>query len=439
MQKKFKCQQCKSRFVAEDDLMTRCPECGSDMIRPILPRKMGVWVYAVAFLVFLAIGFGASELIKPKFQSKPEQLYLNVSQNSIVFDAAGGMQQCNISSNTTWAIEVSGGEGWLMVNPMGTGQDNATLLFQVTPNEDSVTREATIVVTWKDSQQEYHSESIIVSQENMLPNQTYLKVGQGLMAFDAAGGTKQCSISSNTTWTIQVSGGEGWLKVNPTGDGQDNATVSCQVRSNEDTGTRKATIVVSWKDDLQTSHSERIVVTQGNKQPDRIFFKSSQDKIKFDAAGGTKKCTISSNTSWSVEVNGGEDWLTVNPTGAGQNNATLVCQAKANESGEVRSTFITIKWTDGQLTQSKSIAVSQTGKTTAFDEAAVKEAIRQGKNHPLISFDCPIIVNESPTQYDDFQLGVDFNHYANIHDIRIKYDVRSKKIVEIRVNATEYK
>lgn len=72
MQKNFKCQQCGHRFVAEDDLSTVCPECGSDLLQPINTRKVQPWMYAAAFIVFLAIGFGVSELIQPKLFAKAE-------------------------------------------------------------------------------------------------------------------------------------------------------------------------------------------------------------------------------------------------------------------------------------------------------------------------------------------------------------------------------
>ena len=66
MQKNFKCQQCEHRFVAEDEISTKCPVCGSNLLQPINPRKVRPWMYALVFIVFLAIGFGVSELVQPK-------------------------------------------------------------------------------------------------------------------------------------------------------------------------------------------------------------------------------------------------------------------------------------------------------------------------------------------------------------------------------------
>ena len=72
MQKYFKCQQCGHRFVAEDDISVQCEKCGSNLLQPLTPRKVQPWVFALAFLSFLVIGFGVSELVQPKLFAKDE-------------------------------------------------------------------------------------------------------------------------------------------------------------------------------------------------------------------------------------------------------------------------------------------------------------------------------------------------------------------------------
>ena len=66
MQKYFKCLQCGKHFIAEDDLSVQCPFCGSDLLQPVNPRKAQPWMYPAAFILFLAIGFGVSEIVQPK-------------------------------------------------------------------------------------------------------------------------------------------------------------------------------------------------------------------------------------------------------------------------------------------------------------------------------------------------------------------------------------
>jgi len=181
------------------------------------------------------------------------------------------------------------------------------------------------------SQYDYHYYS-----ETTLPDSPYLNTSTTSMSFSSSGGSSTFTISSNCSWTI--SDNVSWLTVAPA-SGNDDGTITVIAEANS-SGARAATITIAYAENL----TQTINVTQSEGVPGTLTV--SPTSLAFVMEGGTKTCTVTSNTFWSVTDN--SDWISLSPV-EGMGDGSFVVTCSLNPGGtlaEPRGATITISTGD---------------------------------------------------------------------------------------------
>lgn len=102
-------------------------------------------------------------------------------------------------------------------------------------------------------------------------------------------------------------------------------------------------------DDLEGYTASTKKPTSGNEE---IILTVDPESLPFDASGGEKSFTITSNTSWTVKSNS-EEWCLIKSEPSGSNNGIVTVEVKKNSTGSpARDAIITI------LSSSKSCIVN---------------------------------------------------------------------------------
>lgn len=177
-------------------------------------------------------------------------------------------------------------------------------------------------------------------------------------------GDKDITVTANhTDWTVNVTDGASWLRVNKNGQ---LATVS--VDSNPTTTTRTGKIKIVATANASLSHE----VTVSQAGSDGILTVSISS-VDFAPEGASQTIQVTSNAAWSVSGNSG--WLTVNPSSAtaptsGSESKTITLTASENTTNSDRSCTLTFTTTDGKanatvvITQKRPLPIITVNGTT---------------------------------------------------------------------------
>lgn len=194
-----------------------------------------------------------------------------------------------------------------------------------------------------------------------------LSVSKTSISLQANGdGDKDISVTaSNTDWTVSVTDGSPWLRVNKNGQ---LATVS--VDSNPTTATRtgKIKIVATAKESL----FYEISVSQAGADG---ILSVSVGSVEFDPEGGSQTIQVTSNSGW--HVSGNQSWLTVNPISgnaptSGSETKTVTLSANENVTKDARSCTLTFTTSDNKT--STTVSVSQKKPIPVIQINGVKDA-----------------------------------------------------------------
>lgn len=170
---------------------------------------------------------------------------------------------------------------------------------------------------------------------------TTLDVAEKVANFEAAASQKTIQVSSNVKW--EASCDSDWITVTCT-----ESAVTIAVKENTSFEARNADVIVK-ANELNVT----IKVTQVSATPSIAV---NPEKLEFDAAGGQKEIAVTSNSSWTVTVPDGCDWIKVTPA-KGEKNGTVTVTASCYMLLEGRQTSITISET--RAGTSKTVALTQ--------------------------------------------------------------------------------
>ncbi len=210
-------------------------------------------------------GFGNS--YSPSLQKKSVSVILEVSTNSLSFGVSGGSESVSITSNTSWTVTSS--ESWCAVST-STGSGNGTVSISVTANTSASSRTATVTFTSGNVKRE-----VKVTQD--APT---LSISPNTLSFDASGGSKSVSVTSNTSWTVTSS--ETWCTVSSS-SGSGNGTVSISVTANTSTSSRTAKLTFT-SGDIRREVSVTQKGTSGTV--------SGDDAVSYTVTGNGKTVTF---------------------------------------------------------------------------------------------------------------------------------------------------
>lgn len=123
--------------------------------------------------------------------------YLNLDKSSFSFDSEGGSRQATIETNITWFSTTS--DSWLRLVP--TDGASGTTVLRVVADENTTlqNRVGYIYITAKETNEKMAT--ITVSQTKFIETIT---VSPSTITFEAGGGTASFTITSNTSWTIEL-------------------------------------------------------------------------------------------------------------------------------------------------------------------------------------------------------------------------------------------
>jgi len=184
---------------------------------------------------------------------------IKISPSAFTFDYVATGGTISITANTEWNIYSDA--RWITLSA-ASGSGNTAITFTITTNEQSNSRNAIIYVTDL-------NESIVRScnliQNGAVVSEPYLSVSPTGATVDMTGGTVAISVSSNTTWEIDMEDARVWYSFdNLNGNGDGTVTVTVNPQTVEES--RIATITfISYKDNLKTTFELRQTLT--NEEP----------------------------------------------------------------------------------------------------------------------------------------------------------------------------
>ena len=372
-------------------------------------KNVNWWTIIAVLVIGIPVGYAGMALFKklsnktgPDPMPNPETLFLNVGDNHFDIKSEGDEVSFEIYSNTDWTITVDNGSDWLSVAPT-EGIDSCTASLTAVANTDTDERSASVKVVWTDSVGTEKMVTIDVKQEGKTkvppdsvkptpptpptpqptptppnpptpptpptPIETFVRPAKSEISFTKDGGSKNLSVSSNTSWTVAATGGDGWLTVGST-RGKGNMAVTLKATKNTGTSERNAKVTFTWKDGNGVSQSSSVNVSQAASMP-TYTLSVSPKSLSFDGNGGERTVTVKSNTDWSVATSGG--WVTVSTNGGNGDKAVSV-KAEKNTTDKKRTANVTFKWTDGKGTpQSSIVSISQEAVKKLFVKPAKRD------------------------------------------------------------------
>lgn len=260
---------------------------------------------------------------------------LTVSPQSLSFGDGGGIKSVAINAFVAWTVTTSA--TWISATPT-TGNGNATLMIQCTPNTAPEARSGFVTITGTGG----ITQTVQIAQDALIP---YLEVSTESLNFEALGGNLTFAINSNTAWRVNEA--LSWITIEPsTGTGSGVVTVTALPKTGS--SYRFGTIFIYGTG----TTTKRVSVTQVGST---FTLTVSPTTLSVPFAGGTVSATVASNTDWSVSESA--SWLSVSP-GTGTGNGALSITASANTAIASRSADILVQ---GVNTDPVTLRVTQAG------------------------------------------------------------------------------
>lgn len=350
-----------------------------------MKKNINWWAMSAVVIIGGLVGFAGMGLLdkctsNPVLPTSEDSLFLAIDKGAISLRSEAGSAEFTIESNTTWEVATANGQAWLSVSP-ASGKGKSNISLNVTENNSTIERKATVAVSWTDNSGEAQKEIVTVRQEakedtikDPIPpvpdDELYMNVSTKIISFGESGGSMPLTISSNTGWTVTTCGGN-WLTADKTegngslgtrGSKASKTNVMLTAVANSSEKERKATVTVVWEDKKGKEQKTILSVTQKGKTtpppPPTPFVKVSPASRNFGHGGGTTSVTVTSNTEWDVSSTD-FGWLTVN-RGKVAKSTSISIRAAANNSNSPRSATINITWKDSKgSSQTTPVTVNQ--------------------------------------------------------------------------------
>ncbi len=205
--------------------------------------------------------------------------YLTISQSSLSFDANGGSQNINVTSNDSWTV--SSNQSWCVVSPTNYS-NNGT--FQIAVGQNTTNSERYVTITIKGTNSNI-SRTVTVAQApseatdpTVIGRNDYdgdknlgdgggstsytLSVSPSALSMAAEGESKSVNVTSNDSWKV-TSNQSSWCTVSPT-SGSNNGTFTVKAAANSTSSSRNATITIKG---TNSGKSVSVSVTQTKTDP----------------------------------------------------------------------------------------------------------------------------------------------------------------------------
>lgn len=273
------------------------------------------------FIVLLLYTTSIVGQVRPKIQR-----FLIIEPSSVSFGAEGGDKRFDVHASGSWKVSTNKAS-WIHLS-----KNDNILKLHVDENTESTSRSASIELTSGENRA-----SVFVKQSGV---DISLSVSSDNMRFNASGGSKSVTVTTNGTWQI-VSNTASWGHVSKNGN-----QLSVRIEKNRSTQQRSGNITVK-----SGNIEKRIFISQSGEVTNNTIISVSSDNLQFSSSGGTKTITISSNASWQIGT-GTTSWGHLT-----RNGNQLSIKIDENTSTSPRTDWFTIK----SGSQERRIEIAQSG------------------------------------------------------------------------------
>lgn len=282
---------------------------------------------------------------------------ISTDETSLMFSAEGGTQDLNVECNTTWAVTSK--PDWISITPTA-GEKSQALKVTATGNLSTSSRSGNIAIRVEDG-----NEALTVNVEVYQAGLEF-DVSTTQLTFDDKAATQTISIKTDGSWTATVSAT--WITLTPS-SGMGECDMKVTVTENVTDAERVGFITIVMAD--QTA---KIPVVQSGK-----YFTISNSQLTYPSTGGTIQVNISTNDSWTAEVEGDATWLTLSQT-SGTGNLEVKIVAGDNPSVNSRSASVLFKTKNGKTVR---VAVQQDARYLTVDTREILFYAKGGTSDPI--------------------------------------------------------
>lgn len=258
---------------------------------------------------------------------------INASTETLVFNNTASSVNLTINAEASWTASSSA--SWIDISPASGESGTSTMKVSVSPNTSTSERTG------------YVNLSIGGSQRIQIPVRQrgiYIETEQSELSFNAAGGSQNLTVLSNTNWTI--SSAPSWITVSPS-QGEGDGSVKVTASDNPYTTNRSGVVHLTQ---AGLSIDVAVSVSQAGKT-----FNVNTTVLNFEDKSSTQTINIQTDGTWTAFAS--DSWITISPYTA-SGNSTLSVSVSENISDDERSGQVMVVMAD----KSATINVVQKGK-----------------------------------------------------------------------------
>ena len=287
-------------------------------------------------------GNGVERTVKVMQKGKEEAPYLIVSQEHFNILPEGGTVRFTVKANVPYRVSTDA--DWMVQAVSGSSDE---IVFTVSANESTSSREATITVTSEDG-------SLVRTVQVVQKGEAvYLDVSPSFLSLTSSSQTISLQVETNTHY--RLSSDASWLVCDMTGLGNW-SNPSFTVSANELTSSREATITVTSED------GSLVRIAQVAQKGEAVYLDVSPSSLSLTSSSQTISLQVETNTRYRLSSDA--SWLVCDMTGLG-NWSNPSFTVSANESTSSREATITVTSEDGSLV--RTVQVVQKGEAVYLD------------------------------------------------------------------------
>ena len=287
-------------------------------------------------------GNGVERTVKVMQKGKEEAPYLIVSQEHFNILPEGGTVRFTVKANVPYRVNTDA--DWMVQAVSGSSDE---IVFTVSANESTSSREATITVTSEDG-------SLVRTVQVVQKGEAvYLDVSPSFLSLTSSSQTISLQVETNTRY--RLSSDASWLVCDMTGLGNW-SNPSFTVSANESTSSREATITVTSED------GSLVRTVQVVQKGEAVYLDVSPSFLSLTSSSQTISLQVETNTRYRLSSDA--SWLVCDMTGLG-NWSNPSFTVSANESTSSREATITVTSEDGNLV--RTVQVVQEGEAVYLD------------------------------------------------------------------------
>ena len=287
-------------------------------------------------------GNGVERTVKVMQKGKEEAPYLIVSQEHFNILPEGGTVRFTVKANVPYRVNTDA--DWMVQAVSGSSDE---IVFTVSANELTSSREATITVTSEDGS------LVRIAQVAQKGEAVYLDVSPSFLSLTSSSQTISLQVETNTRY--RLSSDASWLVCDMTGLGNW-SNPSFTVSANELTSSREATITVTSED------GSLVRIAQVAQKGEAVYLDVSPSFLSLTSSSQTISLQVETNTRYRLSSDA--SWLVCDMTGLG-NWSNPSFTVSANESTSSREATITVTSEDGSLV--RTVQVVQKGEAVYLD------------------------------------------------------------------------